>query len=96
MEAATQNPPFRYTTVRDGATEATLAKNYPEMNEYMNVSTIAKMLVQCLWDDPRYFDKEMPKKTHKNRNDQLTLFRLSPFTIHHLYDQKEISSIKLF
>ena len=40
VEAATQNPPFKYTTVRDGATEATLAKNYPEMNEYMNVSTI--------------------------------------------------------
>ena len=39
VEAATQNPPFRYTTVRDGATEATLAKNYPEMNEYMSVST---------------------------------------------------------
>ena len=39
VEPATQNPPFKYTTVRDGATEATLAKNYPEMNEYMNVSS---------------------------------------------------------
>ena len=54
VEAATQNPPFRYTTVRDGATEATLAKNYPEMNEYMNVSIDAAMLVQCLWADSRY------------------------------------------
>ena len=46
VEAATQNPPFRYTTVRDGATEATLAKNYPEMNEYMSVSTLILTVVR--------------------------------------------------